>query len=58
MHTIRQRHIKPRFIRVIKMDNKDANVIEIIKYLYNNYKDTKYDLLDDFMIWLKNNEER
>ena len=58
MHTIRQRHIKPRFIRVIKMDNKDANVIEIIKYLYNNYKDTDYDLLDDFMIWLKNNEER
>lgn len=58
MHTIRQRHIKPRFIRVIKMDNKDANVIEIIKYLYNNYKDADYDLLDDFMIWLKNNEER
>ena len=34
----------------------DANVIDILKYVYDNYKDTEYDLLDDFMLWLKLNE--
>ena len=26
------------------------------KSVYDNYKDTEYDLLDDFMLWLKTNE--
>ena len=43
-------------IRVVKLDVLDANVVDILKYVYDNYKDTKYDLLDDFMLWLKTNE--
>ena len=38
--------------------NKDLTVIEMLKLIYEKYKDTEYDLLDDFMLWLKINEEK
>lgn len=56
MHTIRKRYVKPRFIRVVGILGKDANVIDVLKYLYSNYKDRDYDLLDSFMVWLNDNE--
>lgn len=56
MATFRGRYVATKDIRVVSLDNKDANVIDILKYVYDNYKDTEYDLLDDFMLWLKTNE--
>ena len=56
MSTFRGRYVATKDIRVVTLDNKDANVIDILKYVYDNYKDTEYDLLDDFMFWLKTNE--
>ena len=56
MSTFRGRYVATKDIRVVTLDNKDANVIDILKYVYDNYKDTEYDLLDDFMLWLKTNE--
>lgn len=56
MHTIRNRYVKPRFIRVITYKDKDITVIELLKLIYKKYKDTNYDLLDDFMTWLESNE--
>ena len=56
MATFRGRYVATKDIRVVTLDNKDANVIDILKYVYDNYKDTEYDLLDDFMLWLKTNE--
>lgn len=56
MHTIRNRYVKPRFIRVITYKDKDITVIEMLKLIYKKYKDTNYDLLDDFMTWLESNE--
>lgn len=58
MHMIKNRYVKPRFIRIVTINNKDVNVIDVLKFMYNKYKNFDYDLLDDFMIWLKNNEER
>jgi hypothetical protein len=37
---------------------QDLTVIEMLKLIYEKYKDTDYDLLDDFMLWLKENEEK
>ena len=34
---------------------KEDDTLELI---YEKYKDTKYDLLDDFMLWLKMHEEK
>ncbi len=56
MSTFRRRYVMTKDIRVVKLDVLDANVVDILKYVYDNYKDTKYDLLDDFMLWLKTNE--
>lgn len=56
MSTFRRRYVMTKDIRVAKLDVLDANVVDILKYVYDNYKDTKYDLLDDFMLWLKTNE--
>lgn len=56
MATFRGRYVATKDIRVVTLDNKDANVIDILKYVYDNYKDTEYDLLDDFITWLKTNE--
>ena len=56
MATFRGRYVATKDIRVVSLDNKDANVIDILKYVYDNYKDTEYDLLDDFITWLKTNE--
>lgn len=56
MITFRRRYVMTKDIRVVKLDVLDANVVDILKYVYDNYKDTKYDLLDDFMLWLKTNE--
>ena len=56
MSTFRRRYVMTKDIRVVKLDVLDANVVDILKYMYDNYKDTKYDLLDDFMLWLKTNE--
>lgn len=56
MSTFRRRYVMTKDIRVVKSDVLDANVVDILKYVYDNYKDTKYDLLDDFMLWLKTNE--
>lgn len=58
MHTIRKRYVKSRFIRVVTYKDKDINVIEMLKLIYEKYKDTRYDLLDDFMLWLKMHEEK
>lgn len=56
MHMIKNRYVKPRFIRVVTLNNKEVNVIDILKFMYDKYKNIDYDLLDDFMIWLKRNE--
>lgn len=56
MGTFRRRYVMTKDIRVVNLDSLNDNVINILKYVYDNYKDTKYDLLDDFMIWLKTNE--
>lgn len=56
MSTFRRRYVMTKDIRVVKLGVLDANVVDILKYVYDNYKDTKYDLLDDFMLWLKTNE--
>lgn len=58
MHTIRNRYVKSRLIRVVTYKDKDLTVIEMLKLIYEKYKDTDYDLLDDFMLWLKENEEK
>jgi hypothetical protein len=58
MHTIRNRYVKSRLIRVVTYKDKDLTVIEMLKLIYEKYKDTDYDLLDDFMLWLRENEEK
>ena len=58
MHTIRNRYVKSRLIQVVTYKDKDLTVIEMLKLIYEKYKDTEYDLLDDFMFWLKTNEEK
>ena len=58
MHMIKNRYVKPRFISVVTINNNEVNVIDVLKFMYNKYKNIDYDLLDDFMVWLKNNEER
>ena len=56
MSTFRRRYVMTKDIRVVILDTLDVNVIDILKYVYENYKNIKYDLLDDFMLWLKLNE--
>ena len=58
MHTIRKRYVKSKLIRVVTYKDKDLTVIEMLKLIYEKYKDINYDLLDDFMLWLKTNEEK
>ena len=53
MHMIKNRYVKPRFIRVVTINNKEVNVIDVLKFMYDKYKNVDYDLLDDFMVWLK-----
>lgn len=58
MHTIRGWYVKSKAVRVVTYKDKDLTVIEMLKLIYENYKDTEYDLLDDFMLWLKANEKK
>lgn len=58
MHTIRNRYVKSRLIRVVTYKDKDLTVIEMLKLIYEKYKDTDYDLLDDFMLLAKGEEEK
>ena len=58
MHTIRNWYVKAKEVRVVTYKDKDITVIEMLKFIYKKYKDTNYDLLDDFMVWLDAKEEK
>lgn len=57
MHTIRGRYVKSKDVSIATINEKEVTVIDMLKIIYDKYKDTKYDLLDDFMLWLKAYEE-
>ena len=52
MHTFKSKCIGSKDVNVVTYNKKDVAVIDMLKYIYNKYKDIDYDLLDDFMIWL------
>lgn len=51
-HTLKNVSIKAKDIRIVSNIDKTINALEVLKYFYDNYKDTKYDLLDDFMSYV------
>lgn len=55
-HTLKYAKVKARDIRIVSENDKTINAVEVLRYFYDNYKDTDYDLLDDFFTWLTSNE--
>lgn len=56
-HTVKYAIVKAKDIRIVSSNDKTVNVIDTLKYFYENYKDCKYDLLDDFIKWVLDKEK-
>lgn len=53
MHTLRNKVIEQEKISILVSDDNILSELDVLLYVYDNYKDKNYDLLDDFIKFVK-----
>lgn len=58
MHTLRDKVIEKEKISILVSNDNILSELDVLLYIYDNYKDKNYDLLDDFIKFVKKMEDR
>lgn len=53
MHTLRNKVIEQEKISILVSDDNILSELDVLLYVYDNYKDKNYDLLDYFIKFVK-----